>query len=61
VVIPRDLLEQALIAQFIDRSDTAIAETRMRLSKLKRTKSGMMQDLLTGRVPVTPLLPDSSQ
>jgi type I restriction enzyme S subunit len=31
------------------------------LGKLQRIKAGLMQDLLTGRVPVTPLLPNPPQ
>lgn len=56
VLMPRDIEEQVRIARVIDESDNALRRTREGLEKLKRTKSGLMQDLLTGRVPVTPLL-----
>ena len=59
VVMPRDFKEQVDIAKIIDESDEALRKTRASLGKLKRTKSGLMHDLLSGRVPVTPLLSNS--
>jgi type I restriction enzyme S subunit len=60
VVMPRDLDEQVQIARVIDGSDLALTRTRTRLEKLKRTKAGLMQDLLTARIPVAPLLSNSA-
>ena len=59
VIMPRDFDEQVRIARILDESDEALRRTLARLGKLKRTKDGLMHDLLTGRVPVTPLLANS--
>lgn len=48
--------EQDAIAERLDEIDGQIAGTLTELAKLKSLKSGLMDDLLTGRVPVTPLL-----
>jgi len=56
VIMPRDFDEQVRIAKIIDKSEEVLRKSRARLEKLKRTKNGLMQDLLTGRVPVAPLL-----
>jgi type I restriction enzyme S subunit len=60
VVMPKEFDEQVQIAQVIDESDLALARTRTQLEKLKRTKAGLMHDLLSGHVPVTPLSSNSS-
>jgi type I restriction enzyme S subunit len=57
VVMPQDPDEQTQIAKTIDKGDKALARSRTRLEKLKRTMTGLMNDLLTGRVPVTQLMP----
>lgn len=48
--------EQTEIARRLDAHDRDLAATKIHLGKLRRLKSGLMHDLLTGRVPVTPLL-----
>lgn len=48
--------EQDAIAERLDEIDGQIAGTLTELAKLKSLKSGLMDDLLTGRVPVRPLL-----
>ena len=53
-VVPKD--EQVSILVALESSNKRLeAETRM-LAKLRLQKSGLMDDLLTGRVSVTPLL-----
>ena len=48
--------EQDEIARRLDANDRDRQALRRQLDKLLRQKTGLMQDLLTGRVPVTPLL-----
>ena len=48
--------EQILISERIAKADDVITSECKQLVKLKQTKSGLMDDLLTGRVRVTPLL-----
>ena len=48
--------EQWRIAMCFDGADHAVSVTSSQLTKLRRLKTGLMQDLLTGRVPVTSLL-----
>lgn len=48
--------EQDAIAERLDEIDGQIAGTLTELAKLKFLKSGLMDDLLTGRVSVSPLL-----
>lgn len=48
--------EQNLIAERLDEVDKRIQGTMDELAKLQKLKSGLMDDLLTGRVRVTPLL-----
>ncbi len=56
MAMPLDFSEQVRIAQIIDTSDDVLRRSLGRLANLKRTKSGLMHDLLNGRVSVTPLL-----
>ena len=44
------------IADILDTISNRLARLDASLAKLRRLKAGLMQDLLTGRVPVTPLL-----
>lgn len=48
--------EQDAIIQRVTAMNQVIDDLVENLSKLRRMKTGLMQDLLTGRVPVTPLL-----
>lgn len=54
--------EQNLIAERLDEIDNRIQNASTESSKLRKLKSGLMDDLLTGRIRVTPLLtePDES-
>lgn len=51
-----DTNEQAVIEQMLSVHDKRLKAEVITLSKLQATKSGLMDDLLTGRVRVTPLL-----
>ena len=53
-----DLDEQFRINNFFRQSDAVVSELFTTASKFKRLKTGLMQDLLTGKVSVAPLLPD---
>jgi len=53
------LHEQQLIARTLISSAERIASEDENLSKLRETKAGLMDDLLTGRVRVTPLLQEA--
>jgi type I restriction enzyme S subunit len=44
--------EQEVMATILDKTSEALRRDEHRLSKLKQQKLGLMQDLLTGRVPV---------
>ena len=48
--------EQRRIVAVLDAADAEIAREEAALAKLRRLKAGLMQDLLTGRVPVRGLL-----
>lgn len=49
--------EQDFIAARLDKIDARIQDAVEEVSKIAELKSGLMDDLLTGRVRVTPLLP----
>lgn len=51
--------EQNLIAEQIDEIDARIQNAVTESAKLRELKAGLMNDLLTGRVRVTPLLQDA--
>jgi type I restriction enzyme, S subunit len=51
-----DTDEQQAIATRIEAADERVAAEVSTLEKLTAQKSGLMDDLLTGRVRVTPLL-----
>lgn len=50
------LKEQSAIIERLSAIDVDIGMNNGTLEKLRLQKSGLMDDLLTGRVPVTPLL-----
>lgn len=50
--------EQEIIAEIISRNQTIIDEGNLQLEKLKRIKTALMQDLLTGKVRVESLIPN---
>lgn len=52
--------EQARIAEVLNEADTKQVSTQGEHEKLKLLKSGLMDDLLTGRVRVTPLLENAA-
>jgi len=56
-VIP--LMEQSVISSRISSFIRRLANEKRMLAKLRAQKSGLMDDLLTGRVRVTPLLKDA--
>jgi len=53
--------EQKRIAEALQSSAQRVADEEANLSKLKETKMGLMDDLLTGRVRVTPLLAGATE
>jgi type I restriction enzyme S subunit len=55
VPIP-DMKEQDEITQILCQVDGALNTEKAYLTKLRRLKAGLMQDLLTGKVPVASLL-----
>jgi type I restriction enzyme S subunit len=55
------LNEQKLIAERLAKADEIIATEFMKSVKLKAEKSGLMDDLLTGRVRVKPLMSEAAQ
>ena len=56
IALPRSRPEQDHIADRLICHDAAIAKEQMLLDKLRLQKSGLMQDLLSGKVSVAPLL-----
>jgi len=59
VVFPKNVSEQNLIVQAVQPISEAIGQNLSKLSKLQKQKTGLMQDLLTGKVRVTELLKDA--
>jgi type I restriction enzyme S subunit len=53
--------EQDQIAARLDEIDNRIQNATTESAKLRELKAGLMDDLLTGRVRVTPLLADTAQ
>jgi type I restriction enzyme S subunit len=53
---PSDTEEQRAIAELIGKSDAVMESTSMMVAVLKLQKTGLMQDLLTGKVSAAPLL-----
>ena len=47
IELPRDITEQAMIAEVLDTLDTAIRQTEAIIEKLKLVKQGLLHDLLT--------------
>lgn len=47
VVLPKDLNEQAALANVLDTLDTTIRQTEAIIEKLKQVKQGLLHDLLT--------------
>ena len=56
--VPRSVDEQRAIASKLDGVDAVIVALHTNHEKLKATKTALMQDLLTGKVSVAPLLTD---
>jgi type I restriction enzyme S subunit len=56
VSLPLSRVEQDCIATQLDNIDNQIQTSKQELEKLKSTKLGVMDDLLTGRIRVTSLL-----
>ena len=56
ISLPLSRVEQDCIATQLDNIDNQIQTSKQELEKLKSTKSGLMDDLLTGRIRVTSLL-----
>jgi type I restriction enzyme, S subunit len=52
--------EQRLIADKIEQLESEIVATQLSMAKLYRLRNGLMHDLLTGNVSVTPLLSNQS-
>lgn len=52
IACPIELAEQQAIAKKLKSADTRIFAMRDHLEKLRKQKLGLMQDLLTGKVPV---------
>ena len=52
IACPVELLEQQAIAKKLKSADTRIFAMQDHLAKLRQQKLGLMQDLLTGKVPV---------
>jgi type I restriction enzyme S subunit len=56
-----DVREQVRIEEILESADIRLADEQAKLDKLKSQKIGLMDDLLTGRVRVTPLLESVQQ
>ena len=50
VYVPKDINEQSAIADILGDMDSGIAALEEKISKVKLLKSGMMSELLTGRI-----------
>ncbi len=56
IAAPREVDEQIAISTKLKNADSAIAQTTLHSRKLRRLKTALMQDLLTGNRRVTALL-----
>ena len=56
IAAPREVDEQIAISTKLKNADSAIAQTTLNSRKLRRLKTALMQDLLTGNRRVTALL-----
>lgn len=56
IAVPREVDEQIAISTKLKNTDSAIAQTTLHSRKLRRIKSALMQDLLTGNRRATALL-----
>jgi type I restriction enzyme S subunit len=56
-----DLREQEAILQILDKQQSLINDAQDRSEKLRHLKTALMQDLLTGKVRVTPLLQQAKE
>lgn len=56
IALPVDISEQERIVSTVRLQNNQINQENCSLEKLQRIKTGLMQDLLTGRVSVEPLL-----
>lgn len=61
IAIPESLAEQNSIVEMLIEMDSKISNESTCMEKLRQAKSGLMDDLLTGRVRVTPLLQSMQQ
>ena len=61
IAIPESLAEQNSIVETLIEMDSKISNESTCMEKLRQAKSGLMDDLLTGRVRVTPLLESVQQ
>ena len=50
IEIPTDVLEQSAIAEILSDIDLDIRNADFKLAKLRYLKTGMMQQLLTGKI-----------
>ncbi len=60
IALPSTLKEQKLAVTTLTKSDDLISSELERLLKLKSQKLGLMQDLLTGKVPVSVNEPEAT-
>jgi type I restriction enzyme, S subunit len=58
IAAPKSILEQKIVSEKLRSTDTLIFSLKSELEKLKYRKSGLMHDLLTGKVQVTIEDPD---
>ena len=56
IFFPKDLKEQNEITKIISSSENVIQDYTIELNKLKSIKTGLMQDLLSGKKRVTHLI-----
>jgi type I restriction enzyme S subunit len=60
IVVEPSIVEQDEISRRLAAAESKLEEELKLLDKLRLQKSGLMDDLLTGRVPVTPLLEEGA-
>ncbi|MBL8207794.1 MAG: restriction endonuclease subunit S [Blastocatellia bacterium] len=61
ILLPQTIEEQERIVEILKTQDLCVQQESVNLSKLRALKTGLMQDLLTGKIPVTPLLETQPQ
>lgn len=60
LAVPSNIKEQEMILKVLESKENILNETKFQLSKLQSLKTGLMQDLLSGKVRVNHLIKETA-